>query len=131
MNPISQFMRTTGIVMLTLLIAGCDATQSKGGAEATATAASGAAQKTAVLQLGKAICGDCCYERVSKAFAHHPGIGRLTMSPGDIDFLVEYDPAQTSPATRAAILADAGETGARVSPNSVRNKPDKLWVVAR
>lgn len=121
-------MRLIALALVACLVTACGG----GGPQQQASAAAPIThQQKAVLQLGRVICGDCCVERVHRAFEGHAGIGRVTMHPGERDFLVEFDPKVTSPESMATILAAAGEEGAAVSPNNVRAQPEKKWVVAR
>lgn len=81
----------------------------------------------AVLQLGKKICGVCCLERVHKALDGTPGLADIDMEPGDVNFVVGYDPAQVTPEQLAEKLVKAGEEGARVAPYGNLHD-DRTWV---
>lgn len=101
-------------------------------AAANATAAPVAAKwaeppARAVLQLGKKICGVCCLERVHKALDGTPGLARIDMEPGDVNFVVAYDPEQVTAEQLAEKLVQAGEEGARVAPYGTF-VDDRAWV---
>ncbi len=91
----------------------------------------GGGARSARLQLGRVICGDCCREQVVRAFAGVDGIKDLSMSPGDIDFTVEWVAPDLTAADLVDKLVAAGVRGARISPEPVEGRPGKRWVVAR
>ena len=89
------------------------------------------ATRSARLQLGRVICGDCCREQVVRAFASLDGIKELSMSPGDIDFTVAWVTPELTAADLVDKLVDAGVPGARISPEPVEGSSGKRWVVSR
>ena len=87
--------------------------------------------KLALLQLGRPICGDCCREQVVRAFEGMSGIGRIDMTPGEVEFTVELTSGAPDEAQLVAALVAAGAPGAKVSRDPGRMPAKKQWVVAR
>lgn len=112
--------------MLPLLAIACTPATPESGA------ASGRGQvRTAQLQLGRVICGDCCVEQVKRAFVGLDDVAEIRMQPGDVDFTVDYVGAALTPQRLADTLVAAGVLGASVSEPAAGARAEKRWVVAR
>lgn len=113
------------MILVSLLAGGCAPASTGDGVDSPDQV------RTAQLQLGRVICGDCCVEQVKRAFCALDDVAAIHMQPGDVDFTVDYVGQTLSPQQLADALIVAGVHGARVSDTPAVARAEKRWVVAR
>lgn len=86
---------------------------------------------TVAMRLDRAICGQCCIEKIRAGVGAAPGVQGLNIDVGSSFMTVRFDGAVTNPELLEQELKLSGFTASRMSLADLPPRRSKQWVKTR